>query len=320
MAAVLVLTCCPVLLLFCAAKSAAAAPSTWGAVTFGRARLSVISPALIRLELGTGTPANWDDRPTLSYPGGKQTTQAKHTITHPSADVIAVTTAELVLRYDRSISAGAFTNLSLSISLTATGAVWRPGDVDPGNLRGSRHDLGCYATFETCYSNGLGPGPLSTSGWALMDDTEGVRMQTQVDTNVGFPWFDSSHPCDKEAGVCGSNQRDWYFFGHGHRYRDAMRDFALVSGKASLPPLAAFGVWWSTWYNFTSFEMTHTVLDKYKEHGLPLDVLVMDMEWHTVDAPPSHPSMQNCTGWGGYTWNTGAWQYNRPCAQQYIYM
>jgi hypothetical protein len=29
----------------------------------------------------------------------------------------------------------------------------------------------------------------------------------------------------------------------------------------------------------------------------------MDMEWHTVDAPAFHPSMTNCTGWGGFTWN-----------------
>jgi hypothetical protein len=136
-----------------------------------------------------------------------------------------------------------------------------------------------------------------------MDDTVGVRMQTRPDPVVGFPWYDSSHPCDA-AGVCSPNQVDSYFFGHGHRYRDAMRDFALVSGKAALPPRVAFGVWWSTWYNFTSYELTHTILEKYKEHGLPLDVVVMDMEWHTVHAPPFHPSMTNCTGWGGYTWNT----------------
>ena len=349
---------------------------------FGPARFSVISDSLIRLELGTspagaaalaraaddggGFAAVFDERPTLSYPGGRPAAQAKHTVAHPSADVIRITTDELVLRYDRSASGGAFTNASLSITLLASGAVWRPGDADPGNLRGTRLDIGCYATFESCYSNGLSPGPLSTSGWSLMDDTTGVRMQTENNPVVGFPWFDASHPCD-QAGVCSPNRADSYFFGHGHRYRAAMRDFALVSGKASLPPRVAFGVWWSTWYNFTSCEkthksnassaapvavccccwwrwwcaqtvliqrplspprsvfvmasillgflirilrvaifsdeLTHTILDGYKQHGLPLDVVVMDMEWHTVEAPSYHPSMKNCTGWGGYTWN-----------------
>ena len=283
--------------------------------TFGTARFTVISDSLIRLELGTATGGSegedtaveWDERPTLTYPGGRPVSQAPHAVAHPSPDVLTINTSRLLLRYDRSAAAGgALTNASLSITLTGdhAGAVWRPGMQDPGNLRGSRLDVGCYATFETCYSNGLSPGPLSKSGWSLMDDTQGVRMETQNDPEVGFPWWSDTHPCDPHTGICGPTRADWYFFGHGHRYRDALRDFAEVSGRASLPPKVAFGIWWSTWYNFSSFELTHTVLDGYANHGLPLDVVVMDMEWHTVDAPSFHPSMTNCTGWGGYTWNT----------------
>jgi alpha-glucosidase (family GH31 glycosyl hydrolase) len=279
-------------------------------VTLGLARFSVVSPSLIRLELGTPTAAagatmttTWDDRPTLAYPGGRSTqTDVGYNVSHLTADSVTITTDELVLHYDRSQSAGAFTNTSLSITVKDTGVLWRPGDADTGNLRGSRLDIGCYDTFEGCYSNGLSPGPLSRDGWALMDDTTGVRMQSHDDATVGFPWFDSSHPCDKQ-GICGPTRSDWYFFGHGHRYKDAMADFALVSGKAALPPRVALGVWWSTWYNFTSYELTHTILEQYQRHGLPLDVVVMDMEWHTVDAPRFHPSMTNCTGWGGYSWN-----------------
>jgi hypothetical protein len=141
---------------------AAEAPS---GITFGPARFSVISDSLIRLELGSprgaaAAAAVFDERPTLSYPGGRQAAQAKHTVAHPSADVIAITTDELVLRYDRSASKGAFTNVSLSVTLSASGAVWHPGDVDPNNLRGTRLDIGCYATFESCYCLGP-PGRLS---------------------------------------------------------------------------------------------------------------------------------------------------------------
>ena len=28
------------------------------------------------------------------------------------------------------------------------------------------------------------------------------------------------------------------------------------------------------------------------------------MDWHTLTAPSWHPSMKNCTGWGGFSWNT----------------
>ena len=100
--------------------------------------------------------------------------------------------------------------------------MWRPGDSNPGNLGGTRLDLGCYATFESCYSNGVSPGPVSTSGWSLMDDTVGVRMQTDDDPELGFPWYDSSFPCNRD-GLCGPTKADWYFFGHGHRYRDALQ-------------------------------------------------------------------------------------------------
>jgi hypothetical protein len=135
-----------------------------------------------------------------------------------------------------------------------------------------------------------------------MDDTVGVRMETVANKEVGFPWFSSANPCD-HTGLCGPTKLDWYFFGHGHRYREALQDFALVSGKVSLPPRSAFGVWWSTWYAFSAVEMTKTVLEPYAQHGLPLDVLVLDMDWHTLTAPSWHPSMQNCTGWGGFSWN-----------------
>ena len=105
-------------------------------------------------------------------------------------------------------------------------------------------------------------------------------METENHPAVGFPWFSSAHPCNPATGVCGPVQADLYFFGHSHRFREALADFALVSGAASLPPRAAFGVWWSTWYPFSVEEMTQTVLQKYADHGLPLDVLVLDMDWH----------------------------------------
>ena len=143
-------------------KTAVATPTQ--PVVLGSARFSPISPSLIRLELGTA--GVWDTRPTLSYPGGRASVLANHTVTHPSADVVTITTGELILRYDQGAApGGAFTNASLSITLRDSGTVWHPGDSNPGNLGGSRLDIGCYATFESCYSNGLSPGPLSTSGW-----------------------------------------------------------------------------------------------------------------------------------------------------------
>jgi hypothetical protein len=245
----------------------------------GPARFTVVSPSLIRLEMGNNNSV-WDERPTLSYPNGwAARTGVDYAVTRPTPGSIAITTDELALEYAEHPEG--FTAASLCITVTATGTKWRPGDMNDGNLRGSRLDLGCYSTFDSCYSNGLSPGPLSTNGWALMDDTGGVRMETENNKEVGFPWFSSKYPCDPKTGVCGPTTADWYFFGHGHRYRDALADFALVSGKVALPPRSAFGVWWSTWYKFSAEEMTETVLRGFADHGLPLDVVVLDADWHT---------------------------------------
>ena len=157
-----------------------------------------------------------------------------------------------------------------------------------------------YDTFEACYSNGLSVGPLSRDGWAVLDDTGGVRMDTAAQPAMGIPWYSSEHRCDPaHPGVCGPTATDWYFFGHGHSYRDAMADFAMVSGAAALPPRAAFGVWWSTWYDFSQSELTETVLQGYADHGLPLDVVVLDQGWHTLAPPAWHPSNSNCR----YVWH-----------------
>lgn len=197
-----------------------------------------------------------------------------------SASTICITTESLSLTYDSSVSGGDFTSASVGITLrngSVDGTTWSPGTPDTGNLLGTRLDLTCYATFDECYSNGLGWGPLSRNGWALWDDTAGVRMEVTPNPQVGYPWYDSSVPCSHD-GICSQTEKDWYFFGHGRQYRVALEDFSAVSGGAPLPPLAAFGVWWSTWYNFTAYELTTTVLEGYRKHGLPLDVVVMDMD------------------------------------------
>mmetsp|Transcript_20258 Transcript_20258/g.60496 ORF Transcript_20258/g.60496 Transcript_20258/m.60496 type:complete len:969 (-) Transcript_20258:543-3449(-) len=270
----------------------------------GDARFTVLSSALIRLELRRhGAP--FDDRPTLAMPGGGTVPNPppRASVAHPAEGVITITTDALTLRYDASAEdSGDFSPTSLSIAVASDVAgtpplLWHPGDNASGNLGGTRLDLGCYDTFDACYSNGLGWGPISRDGWALWDDTAAVRMHTVPHPAVGFPWFDSSVPCDP-AGVCSTTTKDWYFFGHGHRYSAALNDFAMVSGRSALPPLAAFGVWWSTWYAFSEQELTSTVLQAYRDHGLPLDVVVLDMDWHT------EPTQKNCTSWGGFTWNT----------------
>ena len=72
---------------------------------------------------------------------------------------------------------------------------------------------------------------------------------------------------------------DLYFFGHGHDYKGALKDFVAVGGSVALPPRHAVGVWFTRWYDFTQGTAEEVVRD-FERRSLPLDVLVLDMNWH----------------------------------------
>jgi alpha-glucosidase (family GH31 glycosyl hydrolase) len=45
-----------------------------------------------------------------------------------------------------------------------------------------------------------------------------------------------------------SSNIDWYFFGHGHNYRQALNDFTKVALDIPLPPRYTFGIFWSRYW------------------------------------------------------------------------
>ena len=69
------------------------------------------------------------------------------------------------------------------------------------------------------------------------------------------------------------------FVGHGLDYGAALRDYSLVGGAQPLPPRYAFGMWFSRWWPFADFE-TSALVDQFEDHGVPLDTVVSDMDWH----------------------------------------
>ena len=50
-------------------------------------------------------------------------------------------------------------------------------------------------------------------------------------------------------------------------------------GKMPLPPRFTFGYWWSRYWAYTDRELRNLV-DKFHAYDIPLDVLVIDMDWH----------------------------------------
>ena len=81
---------------------------------------------------------------------------------------------------------------------------------------------------------------------------------------------------------------------YGHDYKKALKDFTRFAGRMPLPPRYAFGYWWSRYWCYSDNEL-RTLVKTFQNYNIPLDVLVIDMDWHYTE--------QGKGGWTGYTWN-----------------
>ena len=61
-----------------------------------------------------------------------------------------------------------------------------------------------------------------------------------------------------------------------------------------MPPRYAFGYWWSRYWSYSDKEIRDLVR-KMGQYAIPLDVLVIDMDWHYTEKGKG--------GWTGWTWN-----------------
>lgn len=72
---------------------------------------------------------------------------------------------------------------------------------------------------------------------------------------------------------------DIYVFLKGSQgYQGLRKDFLDLTGHTPMPPLAAFGLWDSRYYEYKQQEALDTI-DTYRQHGFPLDFFVVDTDW-----------------------------------------
>lgn len=133
----------------------------------------------------------------------------------------------------------------------------------------------------------LGPGVLSRDGMALLDDSHTMLFERDG-------WIAPRRSGKKEE------RSDEYIFMYGHDYREAMRAFFAVSGSQPLLPRFAMGNWWSRYHRYDEKEYLE-LHDHFENDDVPMNVAVVDMDWHLVIAGKEIPAGEN--GWTGYTWN-----------------
>ena len=213
---------------------------------------------------------------------------------YPAADYrvkrgawIEIATPKMVLRYRK--NSGPFTASNLSVCSPKGAAVpfvWKPGMQQKGNLKGTYRTLDGYDGDTYVYDERrpkmpIEDGLLATDGWTLIDDSDNFLF----DGDKEGEWVEK-RPDD--------GAQDWYFLAYGHDYKAALRDFTLFAGKMPLPPRYAFGYWWSRYWAYSDKEL-RTLVKNFRAYDIPLDVLVIDMDWHYTDGDRG--------GWTGWSWN-----------------
>jgi alpha-glucosidase (family GH31 glycosyl hydrolase) len=269
-------------------------------VTAGHARFTILTPQLIRMEWAAD--GKFEDHASLVFLN-RRLPVPKFAVVHQcmgGAGKLRIETASLVLEYSdgQPDSKFAADNLSVTLAVNEPTIAWKPGMPDTGNLMGTARTLDGVKGSDTK----LEPGLLSREGWVVVDDStrplfDSADFSFTEGENSPWPWVMERPPGDRQ---------DWYFFGYGHDYRRALYDFTRVAGKIPLPPRFAFGTWWSRYWSYTDQELEDLVKG-FQTHDVPLDVLVIDMDWHPTfgkhwwdkDVDASGHSL----GWTGYSWN-----------------
>lgn len=202
---------------------------------------------------------------------------------------IVIETSKFKLVYKK--DSGRFTCDNLKVSVAGNGHLWYPGDKQKGNLKGTTRTLdgldGDEQTQTWCADMKIGErrnlddGLLATDGWTLIDDSANYT-------------FDGSQDWSWVADRKSASGQDWYLMTYGHDFKSALNEYTLFAGKIPLPPRFAFGYWWSRYWAYSDKELQNLV-DKFDSYDIPLDVLVVDMDWHYTD--------EGRGGWTGWTWN-----------------
>lgn len=269
-------------------------------------RFSVLKDAVVRVEYSeTGS---FDDSATLSVLHRDfDVPEFKHST---DGTVTTIETRNLRITYDADESLGAgitAANTKYEL-LVAPFTKFDPSTPKTGNLHGTFRtldrvgdpiDLACppLTSFYVYYCH-CEEGVVSRDGWVIIDDSLRPRLDLNAEGS-GVPW-PRAPPAAALRGD--GSYSDSYIFAHGHAYTAAVRDFKDLSGPIPLSPRHALGPAFSRWFQWNDVENIAIVQAGFADHGIPLSLLVVDMDWHhTYPRGLPNPWNHQVEGWTGHT-------------------
>jgi len=249
-------------------------------------RFTVLTPRMIRLEWTED--GLFENHSSIVFVN-RNLEVPKFNVTKQNGWLFIKTDA-LILKYRMGTGSFKKANLIIEAHTGNKKMMWYPGQKNEGNLKGTTRTLD-----QIDGATPLEDGILSREGWSLIDDTG-----KPVFDDSDWPWLMSRD--EKMA-------QDWYYLAYGSDYKQALADYVLVAGRVAFPPKYAFGTWQSRWWKYTDEELKGLV-NEYKTNDFPLDVLVIDMDWHIVNLPEMYDGKTKKVdqagqgaGWTGFSWN-----------------
>lgn len=249
-------------------------------VTFGKARFTILTSSLVRMEWSSSK--QFEDKASFTFVNRKLL--VPQFTAKQNSKKLVVTTKDFRLEYTDDGKPFSTENLLVTFTLEGQKKSWKPGQKDDKNLKGTTRtvDQAHEVTPEM-----LEDGIISRSGWALIDDSKRLL-------------FDGVQPKEWFTERADSNAIDYYLFVYGHRYKEAVSDYMKIAGNIPMPPKFAFGYWYSRYFCYSDQEI-YGIIDDLKRYDVPTDVFIVDMDWHNTYGISA--SKNNMVGWTGYTWN-----------------
>ena len=258
-------------------------------VVVDNARFTMLTPQLVRMEWSAD--GVFEDNATLTFVN-RCLPVPKFKVSK-SKGVVTIVTDCVKVTYKQGECFSA-ESLSAEFDMNGEQVVWHYGDEDTQNLMGTTRTLDKADGWKLNPSDPMEKGILSRGGWSVVDDTDRHLL---VPTSSHWGKWVASRPEREYADI--------YLFAYGHDYMKALKDYTLVAGSVPMPPKYAFGYWWSRYWQYSDNEFKDLV-GQIRSLDIPIDVLIVDMDWHETWGLRRKNSKKDeygqRVGWTGYTW------------------
>lgn len=240
-------------------------------------RFTVITNSLIRIEENSN--GHFEDRPTTAILHRDFASPEPEILKNHNEHVLEIITPALHLYYDGGLFSSESLYADIKVAQDLHVSRWY---FNNKNAEGTNNLKGTARTLDRADGRiDLEDGIMSKDGYSYLNDSNSFIYDEKEDKYI---------PRSQE-------QVDGYLFTYGHNYQEELKDFYSLTGKTPLIPRFALGNWWSRYHPYSQEEYMK-LIRKFESKRIPINVSVIDTDWHREDIPAKYGSP-----WTGFSWN-----------------